>query len=447
MKRFSNILACCSVFVILPVLANAAGTYYTKSANQQRSYNRYTNVPRTTTPLPTAATNTYQTVKTVKQPVNVQKNAQNSSDVKHGFYIGTDFSHEFASWKFDMVTAGSMLHYDNIGWNVFGANAGYKFGTSVPFQIDGGFRYGMQSGESTMVDDDITNGGFIGFNFGDGLYSIRHALSVGATKDGKMLEFNVGIGLTDVFKIGNLKFTPSVGYRYLKYKLRTENNYGMEVDTIDAYNNCFVDDSSGETQCNPMLVFFNVDSEGRIKEDIGEVVYIDITGDEYADLAPVKTLAGYDYISTEDSYFYQQPGITHLYDVIWSGPYVAMDMRYDINQYNFANARIELGFPGYESTGDQPYRFDLQHPTSFKDKADMFQAFHLGLSADWMTAITDSLSLSLGVTYDYYNVDKVDATTYFNSLYYDGISENTLKEEIKSTYKSLGANIGLSIRF
>lgn len=413
MKRFSNVLVCCSLFAILPMVANAAGTYYTKGATQQRSYNRYTNVPRTTTPTPTAATNTYQTVKTVKQPVNVQKNAQKSSDVKQGFYIGADFSHEFASWKFDMATSGSMLHYDNIGWNVFGANAGYKFGTSVPFQIDGGFRYGMQSGESTMVDDDITNGGFYLLDepleipgYEGFVNPVENSLSVGTTKGGKMTEFFAGVGLTDVFKIGKLNFTPSVGYRYLKYKLHTENNYGMGMTVL--YEFC---QDVGVLQCDPIV--------------------IELEDDNVID----------------QTFYYYQPNISHSYDVVWSGPYVAMDMNYDINQYNFANARVELGFPGYESTGDQPYRTDLQHPTSFKDKADMFQAFHLGLSADWMTAITDSLALSLGVTYDYYNVEKADATTYFNSLYYDGISENTLKEEIKSTYKSLGANIGLSLRF
>lgn len=417
MKQFSNILACCSVMMFLPVVANAAGTYYTKGANQQRSYTRYTNIPRVATPAPTVATNTYQTVKTVKQPINAQK----SADVKQGFYIGADFSHEFASWKFDMATAASMLHYDNIGWNVFGANAGYKFGTSVPFQIDGGFRYGMQSGESTMVDDDITNGGFYltdgpveveikGETYID--YPVENSLSVGTTKGGKMTEFFAGIGLTDVFKIGNLKFTPSVGYRYLKYKLHTENNYGMGMTVL--YELCY--DTIG-TQCLPAV----------IELEDGTII--------------------------DETFYYYQPTTSHSYDVVWSGPYVAMDMRYDINQYNFANARVELGFPGYKSTGDQPYRPDLQHPKSFEDKADMFQAFHLGLSADWMTAITDSLSLSLGVTYDYYRVKKADATTYLVSSYDDGNveyivnEEYTVKEEIKSIYKSLGVRLGLAVRF
>lgn len=444
MKQFSNILACCSVMVFLPGIANAVGTYYTKGANQQRSYTKYTNIPRATVPTPTVATNAYQTVKTVKQPVNAQK----STDVKQGFYIGADFSHEFASWKFDMATAGSMLHYDNIGWNVFGANAGYKFATNVPFQIDGGFRYGMQSGESTMVDDDITNGGYYLFDTPveveiDGVPyvvdPVNNSLSVGTTKGGKMTEFFAGVGLTDVFKIGNLNFTPSVGYRYLKYKLHTEDNYGMQITVLyEACNNEF------GVQCEPAIVELEDGS-----------------------------------ISTLDTFYYHQPSVSHSYDVLWSGPYVAMDMRYDINQNNFANARVELGFPGYESTGDQPYRIDLQHPTSFKDKADMFHAFHLGLSADWMTALTDSVSLSLGVTYDYYSVKKADATTYLNAAnceaeylrlealgYTDVVGEenynytmslinfyrsngwqDTVKEEIKSIYKSLGVRLGLSVRF
>ncbi len=104
-----------------------------------------------------------------------------------------------------------------------------------------------------------------------------------------------------------------------------------------------------------------------------------------------------------------------------------MDMEYDINQNNLVCGRIELGFPGYTSTGDQQYRFDWAHPKSVEDKADMFSAMHLGLGANWTTALTDMLSLSLGVTYDYYTVNDADATTYLNSQYYNDMYNARLK--------------------
>ena len=193
------------------------------------------------------------------------------------------------------------------------------------------------------------------------------------------------------------------------------------------------------------------------------------------------------YIDTQGTYYYQQPGTSHSYEVEWSGPYIAMDMAYDINQYNSVTGRVELGFPGYKSTGDQPYRFDWQHPKSVEDKANMFSALHLGLGAQWMTALTDMISLSLGVTYDYYTVSDADAKTYLNPEYYTGLYNDLLKQweaagkteadmlnpetgdpaainiknlesecsgwvcsangEIESFYKSLGVRLGIVARF
>lgn len=117
----------------------------------------------------------------------------------------------------------------------------------------------------------------------------------------------------------------------------------------------------------------------------------------------------------------------------------------------------------------------------------MFSALHLGMGAQWMTAINDFLSLTLGVTYDYYTVSDADAKTYLNATYYtdlynarlqawdgkedamlgkvegttgDAIAMN-IKEleetcpgwvcssngEIESFYKSLGVRLGLVAKF
>ena len=101
-----------------------------------------------------------------------------------------------------------------------------------------------------------------------------------------------------------------------------------------------------------------------------------------------------------------------------------------------------------------------------------------------MTLISDSVSLSLGVTYDYYTISGADATTYLNSAYYLGIYDELLEQwggnedamldpdsgdpiainvkdtesrcpgwvcktsgEIDSFYRSLGVRVGLSARF
>ncbi|MCQ2581624.1 MAG: hypothetical protein MJ170_01430 [Alphaproteobacteria bacterium] len=506
--------------MILPMVATAAGTYY-NTASQQRSYSSYAEQRKATTQNsgyknyanPNVKYSTSGNV-VGQQTKNVQVAKQQPAQIqspsnKKGFYMGLGITHESAMWEFEMQQAGSKLHYDNIGWNVLDINAGYKFDTSLPFQIDAGFKYGMQSSESTMIDDDITHGGIAGDEWKITLnpgteqqqqfkeHQVTRAMSVGTTKGGNMMEFNVGMGLTDVFKIGRLKMTPSIGYRYLKYKLHTESNYGMAIDTIDALNYCLVFPNTGETQCSPMLVFFN---PGSGAEELGAVELIDLDGDRYADVSGVivpSDIGDYTHISTENTYYYQQPGTSHEYDVTWAGPYVALDMEYDINQNNSANMRVELGFPGYKAEGDQPYRPDWQHPKSVEDEAKMFGALHLGLAANWMTAITDTISLSLGVTYDYYKTSKADATTYFDSSYYmpaynallakwindtgldeataerymlnggsdgehtyianptavyiNGLRNNgwkeTIAEEIKSVYRSLGVRVGVAVKF
>ena len=191
-------------------------------------------------------------------------------------------------------------------------------------------------------------------------------------------------------------------------------------------------------------------------------------------------------INTGSTYYYQQPGVSHSYETTWAGPYVALDMDYVINQYNAVNGRIELGFPGYSSVGDQPYRFDWAHPKSVEDEAGMFGAIHFGAGANWTTSITDSVALSIGLTYDYYSVSGADAKTYLNSGFYtdwynmilnsdkwngdesamldpetgDATAINiknlesecpgwvcSIDSEIESFYKSIGIRVGVNAKF
>jgi hypothetical protein len=115
---------------------------------------------------------------------------------------------------------------------------------------------------------------------------------------------------------------------------------------------------------------------------------------------------------------------------------LALDMLYDINQNNSVNAYLEVGLPSYTATGDQPYRFDWEHPKSVEDSSGVGSAFHLGLGANWTTALTDNVALSVGVTYDYYTVSDADAKTYLNGEYYNDIYNQmiTLSRQIVNGY-------------
>ena len=514
MKKLSCVLLNCSLLAMLPVLANAAGTYYNGSTYQSPQTARYSQQSysqRARTSSYSQSGNAAYKRNSYSSGVysnpNVRYNQNNQQNTRgaysaqstkqpvvtdsarQGFSLGAGISRQTSMWQFEMKESASILHYDNVDWNVFDVNAAYVFNAgNTPMQISAGFKYGMQAGESTMIDDDITNGGYFVTEWGkdtngDGVADellgnqLGNALSIGTAKDGSMMEFNAGFGLTDFFKWGKVKITPSVGWRYLKYTLETHNNKGLSVDTYDGSGGCITVPGSDEVQCDPVLIFY--DAAGN--------QFLATRGDTNADGKidlddEIQVPVGYDFVNTGGTYYYGQPGISHKYEVEWSGPYFALEMLYDINQTNSVNAHLELGLPSYTATGDQPYRFDWQHPKSVEDSTGVGGAFHLGMGANWSTAITDSVALSIGVTYDYYNVSGADAKTFLSEDYYmgiynerldvlyagdealmlqeDAVAQNivALEEEcpgwvcsasgeIDSFYKSMGIRVGINAKF
>ena len=462
---------------VLPTLAGAAGTYYTGAAYQPAQYrygqsgtyatSGYNRVGNSVTQNPNARYNTYSTqssqtnqnVARTDSRTTQQKSTARST--KSGFFARGGITHESAMWRFEMQNAKSILHYDNVAWNVLDLNGGYVFDMgNTKLQIDAGFKYGMQWDEATMSDDDITNGGYVAGSNSD-IIEMGHTLSVGKSTDGNMFGFNLGIGLTDLMKFGNVKITPSIGYRYFKYKLETKDNRALSIYTFTSSGASSCYSYLGQTVCDPIIILHNGNSGTNIVLHRDDTTgYIPLVGE-------------YSYIEPDGTAYYEQPGVSHSYDVEWSGPYIALDMDYDINQNNVINGRIELGFPGYTATGDQPYRWDWQHPKSVEDKASMFSAFHLGLGANWKTAITTSVALSLGVTYDYYTVGGANAKTYLNQDLYNYLANKTdrtpledaqltsladasqecggwvcdSKKEIDSIYKSMGFRVGIDAKF
>jgi hypothetical protein len=444
----------------LPLHANAAGTYYT-GPYQSPQY-RY---GQSAQPQPAYASSLYQpqpasqfnrnAVRTPAQQPTAGTAKKSTS--KEGFYINGGISREVAEWRIDMKKAGSILHYDNLSWNTLDVNAGYNFGM---LKLDGGLKYGMQAGDSPMIDDDMTNGGqkikslyydhdkngstpdeFLGDIYGQ-------AISVGTTSGGSMLGFNLGLGLMDKLNFGKMKLTPSVGYRHFSHSLKTEKNFGLSMDT----GYCLVVDGTDETQCSPLIM---VDTEPDGIPDSAVWQGIDNT-----------VVAGD--IDLGNTFYFRQGGTSHKYDTSWSGPYLALDADYEINQNNAVSARIELGLPAYTSTGDQPYRSDWAHPKSVEDSAGIGDAYHLGLNADWKTALTDTVMLSIGFSYDYYTVSGATAKTFMNRDFYMSMYQGASPEdiawldsiqqacpnfvcseegEIDSFYKSMGIRVGIAAKF
>lgn len=459
-----------SLFIIVPFAANAAGTYYngdyqSPQYKYTQSANYKSNTGTTKWPYPTSTYKNYQS-----QYNSTSTTKSTSSEKNSKLHVSAGITRETANWEMEMNQSDSILHYDNISWNVFDANATYDFGTVT---LDAGIKYGMQNGEANMVDDDVSNGGYYIDSLylddpNDGLTEdvllgdiYGKSISIGTSDSGNMFGFNMGLNLPDKFSIGKAKFTPSIGYRHFSYSLKTNKNNGLSLET----GYCVVVSGSDEIQCNP-LIMIDEDGDGAIDS----VLWDD-------NIVP----SGQIYFG--DTFAYTQPGTSHKYDVSWSGPYAALDMDYQINQETALTARLELGLPSYTSEGDQPYRPDWAHPKSIEDSAGIGDAWHVGFSANWFTALTDRVKLSLGFTYDYYNVSGAEAKTYLNKDYYttlywnqindvyagveqDAIDANdgvvmgilnledqcpgwvcTQSGEINSFYKSMGIRIGLSSQF
>ena len=498
MKKLSWSVLGVSIFAMMPVIAGAAGTYYDGSSyrssqaysnNRGGYYSTYGAGRGYGQSQTTVSRNT--TTRVTKKASATQKSGQVKS-AKKGFHLGATLSHEFADWDFEMKNAGSKLSYDGLSWNVLGLDGAYYFDTSTPVQINFGAKYGTQFGDTSMIDDDISTGGYGQQEYTEGVVT-GYAMSVGTAKDGNQMGFNAGFGLTDFFAVGRMKITPSVGYRYFRHKLVTKDNSGLTTDVFvgnssHPYVNCI--SVGGEVQCDPFVLFEFFDASGvskgtavagRTEDVVGSLSDISFAG------VPDGTITVA--VNLGDSYYYRQRGTSHEYETSWYGPYLALDMEYAINANNNFTAGIEFGLPMYDSKGNQPYRVDWAHPTSVEDKGGFGDAYHLGLNAAWSTAITNNVMFSLGLTYDYYNASKADATTYISQSYYNkivtdledaiayltntGASAATIaayqeslanaqdlvnfyngqgwkiesQNEIKSIYSSMGIRLGLNIKF
>ena len=480
MKKLNYILLNVGFFAMMPVMAGAVGTYYNGELYQKPQY-RYAQNNGDFYNSYGAGRGFYN--QNMQQGMGAQKNVARvqkktpESVVKQGFHLDAGISHEFADWDFEMMNAGSKLRYDGLRWNVFDANAAYYFGDSVPMQIRVGGRYGMQFDEISMIDDDITAEKMweiqeIPDGNGGTEYGVvgNPAVSLGTSKGGTQMGFNAAFGLTDFFKWGNVKVTPSVGYRYFKYELETKRNYGMAMQVLnsESYVNC-VEVQDGEIQCSPFVGFTNV-AGGEPVTYAGFAVTQDGT---YV----IENLV-YSYLDLGNSYYYEQSGVSHKYETTWAGPYLALDMEYMVNNDNFINGGVEFGLPIYNSKGDQPYRIDWAHPTSVEDKGDFGDAWHLALNTNWSTRVAESVFLSLGFTYDFYKVSDATANTNLNPAYYQNIlnlyqdaynqdlltaeGEAYLAElynlqaagwkikndkEIESIYRSMGIRLGVNVKF
>ncbi|MDR1696615.1 MAG: hypothetical protein LBR41_00110 [Rickettsiales bacterium] len=338
-----------------------------------------------------------------QRPVAQQTAARSATPGSDGgFTLGAGISHEFSQWNFEMNDAGSELNYGDLIWNIFDVNAAYQFGGNWGMEIYADVKYGMQSGDSQMTDDDVTNGGRLTASYTDGQnrYDFyQMAMSTGTSSGGTMLGINAGIGFTDALSLGGVKITPSVGYRMFGYELETAKNHGLSVET----GYCFEGYGDDEIQCAPAIMI-DKNNDGTIDEILWGTNTFDASGQTG--------------IFTGETFYFNQRGMSHKYEVSWNGPYFALDLDAPTGDASRVLARVELGLPAYSATGDQPYRLNWEHPKSVEDTAGIGDAYHLGFMGLFETALSDTINFQIGFTYDYYTVSGATAKTYLSGRHY-----------------------------
>ena len=158
MRILKRLFLNCSVFALMPVIANAAGTYYTGYYQRpQQSYSSQNYAQRQTgysiynrnysSPSYSSTRYTAQNTSVSQNSAATSNSVTSASAQKSGgFWLDAGVSRETAMWQFDMKESGSILHYDNVSWNVFDAQAGYLFDLgNTKMQVNAGFKYGTLS--------------------------------------------------------------------------------------------------------------------------------------------------------------------------------------------------------------------------------------------------------------------------------------------------------------
>ncbi|MCL2629449.1 MAG: hypothetical protein FWD33_02040 [Alphaproteobacteria bacterium] len=394
-----------------------------------------------------------------QQPAQLQQQTEN---VTLDLHIG----YEGAAFGFNMRQAHSELNFNDITWMKFGATGTYAFnvsGTNLEFKA--GVELGVQNDGGKMTDDDMYKGGiYIGhavflnngnvFQLPNGDFAefpmTELMFGVGDQGNGSSMGFFASIGLGDGFRLGNsISLKPSVGYRFERQRFVGRDMLATSVQALvaatqtDWDNLLYVaEQCAGNPGCTIAIPYLdeNNDLQFYFAGYVHGLRGIYNTNGDLVDVVP-------DLLTLSDAH--ELNGITHDYRVSWFGPFIAADLNFEHGRSSF-NLRGEIGFPGYSAEADQPFRTDLAHPVSFRDRASMFSGMHYGLNMKYSHGVTDNMSLNIGWNWNYYTIRGADATTYYDPGSYAyqlfGPSQ-TLKNEINARYKTSGVRGGLSVKF
>jgi hypothetical protein len=134
------------------------------------------------------------------------------------------------------------------------------------------------------------------------------------------------------------------------------------------------------------------------------------------------------------------PGITHIYNVNWFGPYVGLNLERAFSPLQTLNVYGEVFVPVYKAEGIWPYRTDWRQDPSFVDEGGT--SWGLLLDVTYKYRIRPNIEIFIGGEYEYLQAGGADTELYFT----DGSTAELPGSILKAKWRSYSLLLGVSFK-
>ena len=338
--------------------------------------------------------------------------------------------------------------------------------------------YGTGNGTTTRTSD-------------DDIYNEAHIISLGSG-DVDLSTFSIAFGMRNFWKLGNWDLTPYVGYKKRKTDFTMFDHATPSTFYLD-YFCTFADGSDGtvsiggdtyENVCTEGIkltdhagegywqgVMHYEDEDGNVLSGTvstadmfipGYVIFDDGSGEINLSAGDQIYEEDYCYVASSGnrvcieagddgtplllafggvSSVHIQEGITHMYFVDWSGPFVGLNFERKISDKEDLNFYVEYFKPKYHVWGNWPNRTDWMHDPSFNDVGGQGMGYTLDFAYKYK--IYDNLMFSASANYEFLQNKNAETILYFA----DGSVGEYPNAILLSEWYSFGLTFGLSLRF
>ena len=330
--------------------------------------------------------------------------------------------------------------------------------------------YGTGNGKTTRTSD-------------DDIYNEAHIISLGSG-DVDLSTYSIAFGMRNLWKLGNWDLTPYIGYKEKKTNFTMFDHATPSTFYLDYF--CTFANDGGVAQLADGSVWDNVCTSGIKLTDHASISYwqqvtyyanedgvvteADLFIPGYVKDYNVINLSAGDQIYEEDycytansgkevcisagddgvpllmafggvSSVFIADGITHMYYVTWSGPFVGLNFERKISDKEDLNFYAEYFKPKYKVWGNWPNRTDWMHDPSFNDVGGSGMGYLFDLSYKYR--IFNNTMFTLTANYEYLENRNAKTILYFADGEV-GVYPNAI---LLSRWKSYGLTFGLSFRF